>query len=125
MKTIWKGIRHLIALLFSTHVPEIGALLYDYKNGEMDPLMTVETPKESDQSLEMVENMLNSGRDAIYISVVKVAQRCGYFVVFDTNRGFYARGFWGGLYTPEEAYADTMRYCRKKANQMGWREPNA
>lgn len=124
MKFIWKGIRHLIALLFATHVPEWGGLLYDYNNGKIDQLLKIETDKDSDLSLEMVDNMLNSGRDAIYFSAVKVGNGRGYFVVFDSNRGFYARGFWDKLYTPEEAFADTLKYCRKKANKMGWRDPN-
>lgn len=121
MKTIWKWLRQIVALLFATHVPEIGALLYDYNNGRLDELMRVEDEKDSDQSLEMVENMLTSGRDAIYFSVVKVGDKRGYFVVFDSNRGFYARGFWDNLYPPEEAYGDMLAYCKKKAKEMGWR----
>ncbi len=97
-------------------------MLYDYNNGEWELLMKVETEKESNQSLEMVDNLLTQGRDGIYISVVKVGNEKGYFVVFDTNQGFYPRAFWGSLYPCEQAMLDVSQYCRKLANKMGWRE---
>ena len=124
MKHLWAGFRHMIAMLFSTHVPEEGGVLYDYNNGKLDQLLRIETEKDSALSFEMVDNMLTSGRDAIYFSVVKVGPSCGYFVVFDTDRGFYPRGFWGNVYTTDEAFRDVLRYCRKRADKMGWRKPD-
>ena len=123
MKHLWGWIRHEVALFLSTHMPEWGGMLYDYNNGKLDQLLKIETDKDAALSFEMVDNMLNSGRDFIYFSVVKVGNGRGYFVVFDTDRGFYSRGFWGSIYTTDEAFHDVLRYCRKRADKMGWRKP--
>ena len=105
---------------------EIGGMLHDYANGKWILLATWNTQKESDAAIEIVDNMMNCGRDSIFIAMIKVGPSQGYFIVEDSNRSkFYLRGFWQGIYEPDEAFRDVRNYCRKLADKMGFRRPDA
>jgi hypothetical protein len=119
---LFRGIRHWYAHFMVAAQPEWGAMLHDYNNGNWSSIMIAQTEEESKQMLEIVDNMLHAGRDAIYLCSVKVGPRHGYFCVFTSNKTMWTRAFWGNVYTAEDAYIDTALYCRKVANKMGFVE---
>ena len=56
---------------------EYGGLLANWKNGEFEVIADWETDKELEAAWQLVENHMDSGRDEIYIAVVKQARGCG------------------------------------------------
>ena len=116
-------IRHWMAAFLGARSPaELGGLLYDYNNGDLKQLSMWDDEKSQEATLAIVENMMNAGRDAVYFVVVKIDEGKGYFVVHDSERNWWFRWFWRGIYEPKDALRDALDKCRETANKMGFRE---
>lgn len=120
-----RWLRQWMAYTLVARSDEIGGILYNYKNGRWEELEIWNTPEESDGAMEVIWNMLQSGRDDIYIACVKSKGfGRGYFAVYDSNCDVYRRDFWMGIYGPDEALIDVSKRCRKIADKMGYRRPD-
>lgn len=119
---ILRWLRHKMALFIVMRQEEIGGILYDYDNGRWKLLLKWSGYDDA-AALEVVNNMFNSGKDAIYISVVRTEAKSGYMVAVDSNRDMYYRAFIPDVYDPNEAVYDINEYCRKIADGMGFRRP--
>lgn len=119
----WKQLRAKLANYLSPY--EWGGVLYDYANGELNELCRWETDNEMFQAWTLIENMTHAGRDAVYVAVVKVGIGAGYFVIHDSDMGWWECHFNPKHYSPVTAYKETMAQCRKIANKMGFRDPGA
>jgi hypothetical protein len=121
-----KWLRHWAALFLSWRDNEAGGYLYDYANGKWEEIHKWNTQKGSDEGISITVAMFDGGKDAIYIAVIRCPNPgTGYFVVHDSNRKVYIRGFWIGIYEPKEAFKDIAIHCRKVADKMGFRNPDA
>lgn len=117
-------LRRWYATILAWHTPEIGGALFDYKNGLWDKICEWNTPDGQEQALSVVENMVQSGRDEIYIAMIKsMGSYRGFFIIHASNK-FWFCGFSEGIYGLVEAYGDTVRKCRKIADSMGYRRPD-
>jgi hypothetical protein len=118
-------LRHWAAYFLADHSPEVSGALYDYANERYNLLAMWRNQTEAAGAQEITVNMFNRMQDDIYIAVAlcEGAGR-GYFAVHDSNLKFYFRGFWSGIYEPEEAMKDVSVYCRKIADKMGYRRPD-
>jgi len=116
-----RWIRQFFAKLIVLDANEIRGELADYKNGEWEVIHSW-TGTQNQQAVAMVESMLNSGRDAIYVASIECEDRRGFFQVIDSNKGYWLRVWSIGTYEPQEAFADTCKYARALAKKMGWKE---
>ena len=121
---ISKFIRQQMAGYLARRADEWGGVLHDYKNGKWEQIGMWEDEKGQNEVIGMIGNMMNSGRDEIYITTVKVGIKCGYFVVADSNHTWWTRWFWGEIYPPAEAFSETQVKCRQIADKMGFRRPD-
>lgn len=120
---IKKWVNQRRAVIKSYTAPyEWGGILYDYKNGDLEQIFKWETDKEMETAGAMILQMVGAGRDVIYIAVVKCGPTAGYFVIHDSNGGWWEKHFAPGIYPPEVAYSETMAQCRKIATKMGFRD---
>jgi hypothetical protein len=104
-------------------LPEVKGVLYDYANGRYNKLMVWDDSQSARGAGDLIENLFNSGRDDIYVSVIKSGVLIGYTMVSDSRRKVWSRAFFPGIYEFEEAMEDTSKYCRKVADEMGYRRP--
>lgn len=116
-----KFLRHWMAKTLVRHSEEGIGTIRDYANGEWTEVHSWVDEKGADQGIEIIDNMLNAGRDAIYLITFVVGPGRGIFMVVDSNRVYRERGFWQGLYDVKEAFIDTREYCRAVADEMGFR----
>jgi hypothetical protein len=116
-------IRHKVALFLVQRSPEFGGMLYDFKNGQWEVLHQWVDERGQEEALSLIENMFDGGRDAIYTAMVKTGIGRGYFVVHTSDRYYWFRGFWTGIYELDEAFLDTAKKCREIADKMGYRRP--
>lgn len=115
----WRQLKAKTLVLSSE---EWGGTLHDYANGRWDLLQTWQG-ENWEEIGDLLQNMWDSGKDAIYVATIKVGAKDGYFVVTDSNRAYAARYFFRDIYSAKEAYQDTVEYCRKVADKMGFRRP--
>jgi hypothetical protein len=124
---IVKFIRQQIAKFIAMSTPEVGGITYDYKNGLFEKLHQYNTIEGLQDTANLFENMIENGRDAIYVLMVKCyyldKKHRGYFLVMDSNGGRWIRAFAHRIYNVENATVDMMRYCRSIADKMGFRRP--
>ena len=113
-----------MAMYLAWRGEETGGMLYDYKNGKWVVLQTWDSQEQLEAGMEIIQNMLNSGRDEIFVSAVLVAPSCGYLVMIDSNGRYKFRAFWKGIYDAREALDDASKWCRKVADEMGYRRPD-
>ena len=117
-------IRRLICTYKMLTNPEYGGLLANWKNGEFEVIADWETDKELEAVWQLVENHMDSGRDEIYIAVVKQARGCGYIVIHAP--GYFTPlpyPFWEGLIDPKDAFIAARNRCREIGTKMGYRAP--
>jgi hypothetical protein len=100
---------------------ELGGTIYDYANGEYQEVHTSSDEKSENACIEIIDNMLNRGKDAIYIVVFKSGPGRGVFLVVDSNRKYWERFYWKGIYDTQEAFLEMREYCRAVADEMGFR----
>jgi hypothetical protein len=113
----------LWARLYNYLAPyEWGGILYDYANGELNELYRWEDGAAMMQAWRIIENMSYAGRDAVYVAVIKTGNGAGYFVVHDSDLGWWEVHF-NKYYCPIKAYEETMAKCRKTAKRMGFKDP--
>jgi hypothetical protein len=101
--------------------PEVRGTIYDYANGKYEVIHEWESEAVADQGFEILGSMLNGGRDAIYIMTLTCGPQQGAFLVVDSNRVYYERAFWTGIYDVKEAFLEVRDYCRQVADKMGFR----
>jgi len=118
-------LRRVIASWKAFRGPEYGGLLTDWKNGQFEIIHEWKTDESMDAAWEMVEAMHQSGRDEIYIALVKQGYNRGYFVIHDSNGFHLPVAFWHGYYSFDEAYQLVKKKCRKIGTRMGYRDPEA
>lgn len=118
-------LRRWYATILAWHTPELGGALFDYKNGLWDKLCEWNTPDEAEEALRIVESMMWSGREEIYVVMIKCygPKHRGFFIIHSPNK-FWFHGFSEGVYGLVEAYTDTAHKCRKIADSMGYRRPD-
>lgn len=122
MLKIKRWFRQVLAKIVVKNHEQWGGMLYDYAN-ERWVLLGTWSGYEDDACLDIIDNMLNSDKSAIYVSCVKVGVRDGYFVVVDSDNRIYYRAFFHGIYDSKEAMADVSQRCREIADKMGFRRP--
>ena len=123
---MWKWLRQKMAFFLAFHTPEGGGMMHNYKNGQWELLHVWSTEEGAEMAITLAENMLDRAADEIYVATVKNwgAEKRGYFVVHESqNRTYWLRGFWTGIYEPEEAFDDLRKKCRALADKMGYRRP--
>lgn len=99
--------------------PEWGGVLFNYKNGELEEIARWETNEEMKQAHAILDTELDSGRDFVYVAVIKCGERKGYFATY-SPAGVWARGYWPGLYEPMDAYRDAMKIAKAEAKRLGF-----
>src|SRR5713226_7941291 len=115
-------IRQIAAQILVSGEAEVGGMLHDYANGRWKELAKWNTQEGANEAIEIVDNMLQRGRDNIYVAMIKCRDfGRGYFIVHDSNFSLYHRAFWLGAYNPDEAFIDVAARCRKIADKMGYR----
>lgn len=121
-----RWLRQWMAFILNSWSDETSGMLHDYKNGRWLELDVWNTPEESDGAMELIWNMLQSGKDDIYIACVRSegGGGRGYLAVYDSNCDVYRRDFWMGIYDPDEAMIDVSKRCREIADKMGYRRPD-
>jgi hypothetical protein len=118
-----RSIRHLVAKIFVYAKPEWGGILHDYDNGRWDLIMKWENDEGAEDALDLIENMIEVGRDRILIACIKVGNGRGFFYVVNSEGRFWSRAFWDNLYTASEAFKDISLTVRAVADSMGYRRP--
>ena len=119
-----KRIRALIATLIVMRESEYGGTMYDYLSGQVSGDMTLLHKWEDDEGLDqaqaIIENAVESGRNYVYLSVVKTGYSRGYMIVHSTKRSIWIRGFIPGIYEPLDAYRNAIDIAKKDAVALGY-----
>ena len=116
-------IRHLLAKALVYTKPEWGGILHDYDNGRWNLIMKWEDDEGAEEALDLIDNMVDVGRDRILIACIKVGNGRGFFYIVNSEGRFWSRAFWDNLYTASEAFKDISVTARNVADSMGFRKP--
>lgn len=119
-----KFIRHWMARTLVMHSQETCGVIRDYANGKWEVIHEWRTEEVADQGIEILENLLTRGKDAIYVTTLMCGPGKGAFMVLDSNRVYYERAYWDGIYDVKEAFIEVRDYCRLIADKMGFRRPD-
>jgi len=99
---------------------ELAGVLVDYNNGRWEELHRWKDRSTRIDGMQIVENLRN-GRDAIYVIMLVTRKEEGLFIVLTSRRESYKRAFAPTIYDIDEAFKDVAVYCRRKADEMGFR----
>ena len=103
--------------------PEYGGLITNWNNGAFDIIHKWQTNEGMEEAANLVENMLLSQRDEIYVGVVKQGRDCGYFTIHAGLRYHFPVAFWKGYFSIDEAFVVVRNRCREIGTKMGYRNP--
>ena len=117
-KPLW--LRRLIASWKAYRGSEYGGLLTNWKQGEFEIIAEWKTDQGCEEVWQLVENLYESGRDEIYVALVKMGYNKGYFVIH--GDGFHMPiAFWDGYFSFDDAYKLMKARCRVIGTKMGYR----
>jgi hypothetical protein len=116
-------IRRIVASWKALRSDEFGGLLINWKNGQFEVIAEWKTDDELDAAWQLVESHLDSGRDEIYIALVKQAPGSGYMVIHAPGGFILPYAFWDGWVSVEEAFIAVRDRCREIGTKMGYRAP--
>lgn len=117
-KPLW--LRRLIASWKAYRGSEYGGLLTNWKQGEFEIIAEWKTDQGCEEVWQLVENLYESGRDEIYVALVKMGYNKGYFVIH--GGGFHMPiAFWDGYFSFDDAYKLMKARCRVIGTKMGYR----